>query len=116
MRKWRIEDSEELYNIRGWGTTYFGINDKGRVVVTPRKEDVEVDLKELVDELQLRDVAGPMLVRFPYILDNRIEKIANCFKQASDEYGYKEMCIRDSIITVQKLIWMPARRMELWKI
>ena len=35
MRKWRIEDSEELYNITGWGTSYFGINDKGHVVVTP---------------------------------------------------------------------------------
>ena len=89
MRKWRIEDSEELYNVTGWGTSYFGINDKGHVVVTPRKDGVEVDLKELVDELQLRDVAAPMLVRFPDILDNRIEKIANCFKQASDEYGYK---------------------------
>ena len=51
MRKWRIEDSEELYNITGWGTSYFGINDKGHVVVTPRKDGVEVDLKELVDEL-----------------------------------------------------------------
>ena len=80
MRKWRIEDSEELYNITGWGTSYFGINDKGHVVVTPRKDGVEVDLKELVDELQLRDVAAPMLIRFPDILDNRIEKIANCFK------------------------------------
>ena len=33
MRKWRIEDSEELYNVTGWGTSYFGINDKGHVVV-----------------------------------------------------------------------------------
>ena len=48
-----------------------------------------VDLRELVDELQLRDVEAPVLIRFPDILDNRIEKIANCFKQASDEYGYK---------------------------
>ena len=23
MRKWRFEDSEELYNITGWGTSYF---------------------------------------------------------------------------------------------
>ena len=30
-----------------------------------------------------------MLVRFPDILDNRIEKISKCFKQASEEYGYK---------------------------
>lgn len=89
MRKWRIEDSEELYNIAGWGVSYFSINDKGHVVVTPRKDGVAVDLKELVDELQLRDVTAPMLVRFPDILDNRIEKISNCFTQASEEYGYQ---------------------------
>ena len=89
MRQWRIEDSEELYNITGWGTSYFGINDKGHVVVTPRRDGVTVDLKELVDELQLRDVASPMLIRFPDILDNRIEKMSSCFKQAAEEYGYK---------------------------
>ena len=89
MRKWRIEDSEELYNITGWGTSYFGINDKGHVVVTPRRDGVAVDLKELVDELQLRDVAAPTLVRFPYILYNLIEKMSSCFKQAAEEYGYK---------------------------
>ena len=89
MRKWRIEDSEELYNITGWGTSYFSINDAGHVVVTLRREGVTVDLKELVDELQLRDVASPMLLRFPDILDNRIEKMSSCFKQAAEEYGYK---------------------------
>ena len=89
MRKWRIEDSEELYNITGWGTSYFGINDKGHVVVTPRRDGVAVDLKELVDELQLRDVAAPTFVGFPGILDNRIEKMSSCFKQAAEEYGYK---------------------------
>ena len=89
MRKWRIEDSEELYNITGWGTSYFGINDKGHVVVTPKKNGVAVDLKDLVDELQLRDVSAPMLLRFPDILDNRIEKTAKCFQIASEEYGYK---------------------------
>ena len=82
-------NSEELYNITGWGTSYFGINDKGHVVVTPRRDGVAVDLKELVDELQLRDVAAPTLVRFPDILDNRIEKMSSCFKQAAEEYGYK---------------------------
>jgi len=28
MRKWRIEDSAETYNISGWGLKYFSINDK----------------------------------------------------------------------------------------
>ncbi|HCO66935.1 MAG TPA: arginine decarboxylase [Dysgonomonas sp.] len=89
MRKWRIEDSEELYNISGWGVNYFSINEKGNVVVTPRKDGTAVDLKELIDELQLRDVSTPVLVRFPDILDNRIEKISTCFGKAAKEYGYE---------------------------
>ena len=31
MRKWRIEDSVELYKIDGWGIGYFGVNDKGNI-------------------------------------------------------------------------------------
>ena len=89
MRKWRIDDSAELYNINGWGLKYFSINDKGHVIVTPREGYASVDLKEIMDELQVKDVASPVLLRFPDILDNRIEKISNCFKQAATEYNYQ---------------------------
>jgi arginine decarboxylase len=89
MRKWRIEDSAELYNIQGWGVSYFSINDKGHIVVSPKKNNIEIDLRELVDELSLRDVSAPMLIRFPDILDNRIERMSKCFVAASEEYDYK---------------------------
>ena len=89
MRKWRIEDSEELYNIQGWGRKYFSINEKGNVAVTPREGYASVDLREVMDELQVRDITSPVLLRFPDILDNRIEKISNCFAVASKEYDYK---------------------------
>ncbi len=89
MRKWRIEDSAELYNINGWGLKYFSINEKGHIVVTPREGYASVDLKDVVDELQVRDVEAPMLLRFPDILDNRVEKISRCFKQAAEEYDYQ---------------------------
>jgi len=89
MRKWRIEDSAELYNINGWGVNYFAINEKGNVVVTPKDNGVQVDLRELIEELQVLDVSVPVLIRFPDILDNRIEQMSNCFKAAAEEYGYK---------------------------
>ena len=89
MRRWRIEDSAELYNISGWGRNYFSINDKGHVVVTPRPGSASVDLKDIMDELQVRDITAPVLLRFPDILDNRIEKISRCFAQASEQYDYK---------------------------
>jgi arginine decarboxylase len=89
MRKWRIEDSEELYNVNGWGINYFGINEKGHAYVCPRKNGVQVDLREVIDELSMRDVVAPVLLRFPDILDNRIEKTATCFEKAAKEYGYR---------------------------
>lgn len=89
MRKWTIEDSAELYNIKGWGIDYFAINEKGNVTVTPRPGCKPIELKEVVDELQLKDVSTPVLLRFPEILDHRIELISSCFKQASDEYNFK---------------------------
>ena len=89
MRRWRIEDSTELYNISGWGLKYFSINDKGHVTVTPRDGYAAVDLKEVMDELQVRDIQAPVLLRFPDILDNRVEKISRCFKQAAADYDYK---------------------------
>ncbi|MDE6378421.1 MAG: biosynthetic arginine decarboxylase [Duncaniella sp.] len=89
MRRWRIEDSAELYNIQGWGRKYFSINSKGNVAVTPKEGYASVDLREVMDELQVRDVTSPVLLRFPDILDNRIEKISKCFQVASEQYNYK---------------------------
>ena len=89
MKKWSIEDSREMYNIKGWGASYFDINEEGNVSVSPCKDEAQIDLREIVDELSLRDVTPPLLLRFPDILDNRIEKTANCFKQAAEEYEYK---------------------------
>ncbi len=88
MRRWKVEDSAELYNINGWGRNYFSINDKGHVCVTPRAGYASVDLVEVMDELKIKDISAPVLLRFPDILDNRIEKISKCFKQAAETYNY----------------------------
>lgn len=89
MRKWRIEDSTELYNVSGWGLKYFSINEHGHVQVTPREGCRPIDIKEVLDELKLRDVSAPLLLRFPDILDDRIRKISECFHKAAEQYEYK---------------------------
>ena len=88
INKWRIEDSAELYNIDGWGLNYFSINEKGHVSVKPKQSFADVDLVDIMTELQSRNITAPMLLRFPDILDNRIEKISSCFKKAAEEYNY----------------------------
>ena len=89
MNKWRIEDSAELYNIKGWGLKYFGINEQGHITVTPKQSSVSVDLMEVMEELRSRNISAPALLRFPDILDNRIEQLASCFKKAAKEYEYQ---------------------------
>ena len=88
MRRWRIDDSAELYNINGWGRNYFSINERGHVCVTPRQGYASVDLREVMDELRIKDISAPVLLRFPDILDNRIEKISCCFEKAAETYEY----------------------------
>lgn len=90
MRKWRIDDSIELYNTEGWGIGYFGINKEGNVTVMPNRNlEKIVDIKHIIDDLNLKDVSFPVLLRFPEILDDRIEMITKCFKNASEEYDFK---------------------------
>ena len=88
MRKWRIEDSSELYNVPGWGLKYFSINNRGHIQVTPREGCTPIDIRDIMDDLKIRDVSAPLLLRFPDILDDRIRKISSCFKKAAEEYAY----------------------------
>ena len=89
MRKWKVDDSIELYNINSWGKDYFSVNNEGNIVVRPKEGGPEVDLRKLMDELQLHDISMPLLLRFPDILNNRIAKISKCFDRAAKEYDYK---------------------------
>ena len=89
MRKWKVDDSIELYNINSWGKDYFSVNSEGNVVVRPKEGGPEIDLPKLIDELQIHDISMPLLLRFPDILNNRISKISKCFTRAANEYDYK---------------------------
>jgi arginine decarboxylase len=76
--------------MNGWGAGYFGINEKGNITVRPRRTaGPAVDLKELIDDLILKDLALPILVRFSDIIGDRIGQISQCFKTAAQEYGFE---------------------------
>ncbi len=90
MTKWNIEESRELYNIRGWGSGYFDINSKGHIVVQPQNGNHHsIDLKELVEDIQAKGYSLPALIRFSDILKASIAKLANAFDRSIKEYGYK---------------------------
>jgi arginine decarboxylase len=90
MEKWTIQDSVECYNIRNWGKDYFAINEKGHITVHPDKRpERSVDLKELVDQLQTRGIALPILIRFTDVLKHRVNDIHDAFQSAITECEYK---------------------------
>ena len=90
MTKWTIEDSRDLYNISGWGSDYFDINNKGHVIIQPQNSSNHfIDLKELVQDIQSKGYSLPALIRFSDILKASIEKLANAFDKSIKEYDYK---------------------------
>lgn len=87
--QWTIEDSEELYRIRGWGEPYFSINAVGRVTVSPKGDrGGSLDLYELVEALRQRNLELPLMIRFSDILADRIERLNACFAKAIARYNY----------------------------
>jgi len=86
---WTIEDSEELYRIKGWGDPYFSINAAGHITVSPQGErGGSLDLYELVQALQQRNLGLPILIRFSDILQDRLERLHACFAKAIARYRY----------------------------
>jgi len=86
---WTIEDSEKLYRIKGWGEPYFSINAVGHITVSPKGErGGSLDLFTLVQALRQRNLELPLLIRFPNILADRIERLNACFAKAIARYSY----------------------------
>ena len=86
---WTGADSRELYQIAGWGEPYFAINAAGHVQVTPTGRDIAgVDLFELVQRLDGEGIKSPLLLRFPDILGDRLQRLQDCFDQAIAHYDY----------------------------
>ena len=87
---WRVEDSLDLYHVEAWGKGYFSVNESGHVVVRPdTTERDEIDLYEVVEGLQARDLTTPVVVRFSDILAHRLRRLHDAFAQAITENDYK---------------------------
>jgi len=87
--QWKIQDAVDTYGVHRWGKGYFGVNQQGHVTVHPDKRpEHAIDLKELVDQLQMRGIQLPILLRFTDMLRHRVGEIAEAFKSAMTEYGY----------------------------
>src|SRR5690606_23759050 len=90
--EWTVEDAAETYGIHHWGAGYFSISRRGEVVVdiTDRTTGSphSVSIPKLLDELDARGIRPPLLLRFPRILERRIEELYHGFAKAIGDLEY----------------------------
>ena len=87
---WSVADSTDLYEVARWGNGYFSIADNGNLLVHPdRNPKRHVDLKELIDRLQVRGIDLPILLRFGEILQHRLQEIHQAFSSSMKESSYQ---------------------------
>ena len=87
---WSIKDAVELYGIENWGSDFFQVNKDGEVTVTLRKGDSlePVSLFQIAKGLDERGITMPVLMHFPDLIFNRIDRINKSFNNVIKEYGY----------------------------
>jgi len=90
VETWTVADAADLYEVSRWGKGYFSVGAAGNLLVHPGKQaDRSIDLKQLVDRLQMRGIDLPILLRFGEILQHRLKEIHDAFVQAMAEGGYR---------------------------
>jgi arginine decarboxylase len=88
--RWTVTDASELYDVASWGKGYFSVGANGHLWVHPSKDATRsIDLRELIEKLELRGIGLPILIRFAEILKHRLGEMYQAFQSAISEHNYK---------------------------
>ncbi len=91
-REQRYEDAAALYGIPNWGKGFFHISEEGDLFVRPTREAHRaVALKQIVDDVALRGITAPMVIRFPQILSEAVRSLNEAFARAIQEFEYENV-------------------------
>ncbi len=86
----QIQEARESFGIDDWGAGYYGIDDRGNVVVHPdRNEENSVPLPEVVEEVKDAGLKCPLIIRFPQIVEKQLELMHKAFRDSIWEYEYR---------------------------
>ena len=104
---WSSAETAELYEVDRWGKGYFLVGENGNLQVRPcRESSGTIDLKELIDQLQVRGLDLPILLRFNGLLEDRIRRINEVFQRAieDNEYTGKYRCVYPIKVNQQRSV------------
>ncbi|MDD5267142.1 MAG: biosynthetic arginine decarboxylase [Methylococcales bacterium] len=89
-KTWSTEQSAQTYAIKNWGDGYYSINSSGHVCVKPSSDkDIELDLFEIAQSLNEKNLSLPVLVRFTDILKDRANRLSGAFQKACANNNYQ---------------------------
>ena len=104
---WTVADASDVYEVSRWGNGYFAIGENGHLMIHPTKEPKRaIDLKQLVDELQLRSIGLPVLIRFRDVLQHRLREVAEAFHGAIAQHDYsgRYLCVYPIKVNQQRQV------------
>ena len=85
-----IADAAELYSIPEWASGYFRAGKDGFVEVMLRSDpNRAASLHGIVESLRERGHQVPMILRFPQIIEDRLDRINQAFAASIAEAGYR---------------------------
>ncbi|MBS0575467.1 MAG: biosynthetic arginine decarboxylase [Proteobacteria bacterium] len=89
MSDWTIDRARRTYAIAHWGEGYFDVDEQGRIVVRPQRDDgAQIVLPEVVDRALADGLKLPLLLRFSDILGDRLRRLQGAFARAMAEFDY----------------------------
>jgi arginine decarboxylase len=85
-----VRDAEETYQVPGWADGYYRVSGNGTLLCLPLGADgPEVDLLEVVEKLRDDGIGTPLTLRFPQILEHRVDRLNRAFDKALKDNGCK---------------------------
>ncbi len=74
------------YGLGIWGDDNFIINEKGEVCLNHKSK---TSILDIVKQIRSQEIKGPILLRFPHLVDKQIKKLYSHFNRAKKEMDYK---------------------------
>ena len=106
-KAWDINIAKRHYRVANWSAGLFDINELGHMVAKNGPEDL--DLFTLAQQLEHKGITLPALVRFPHILQFRLQYLYAAFHAAMQSCNYAGTCDGDGTVKGKYIAAYPIK-------
>ncbi|WP_237226568.1 biosynthetic arginine decarboxylase [Rubinisphaera sp. JC750] len=87
----RMRANIERYGIDRWSHGYFGVSEKGNVMIKAPTPDGQktIELTEVINGLRQRGLDMPVMLRIENLLDDRVSQLNEAFRAAIEDANYR---------------------------